>query len=285
MADVRHKSAQFRSRNPMGWEGRSNPLFDEQGASRLPGPVGSTVTPTARASMCASFTYQPDLGPSYEMYDAPSVCVMTKVCSMRPEAMRVLAWLRQYQEKIANAERRFEVDRRAIAGAIAWEAIENRHLKNRSFLRTSVGKGKVHVRHFSHGMPSIFSEGEFVAKQVEDRGYLPKPTSSADRMATLATNEGAITYIAAIMRAGADTAAKYGFDIYCDPPLLTQFYQSNDLDTWEAHLKSKPKGSPLVAAETMAVWVQANLDYLEDGVGLSELANCQQSSASSGVRQ
>src|ERR1700761_5235332 len=145
MSDPRHKPAQFRSRNPVGWEGTSSVLFDEQGGTRVLGPLGSTIAPGLRAFACSSFTYLPDLGSSYEMEDAPRVCVATRICSMRPEAMRVLAWMRDHRDDIAGAERRFEVDRRAIAGAIAWEAIENPR-PTQGFLRSSVGKGKGHVR-------------------------------------------------------------------------------------------------------------------------------------------
>ena len=59
-----------------------------------------------------------------------------------------------------------------------------------------VGPGKVH------------SDASIV-RQIEDLGYLPKITEF-ERQAALQTPQGAVAYIAAIMRGLADVAAKFG---------------------------------------------------------------------------
>jgi len=55
------------------------------------------------------------------------------------------------------------IDRRAIAGVIAWEALKNL----RTFSPRSVGPGKVHLWEV---------KGNVVAEVVEDLGYLPLRT-------------------------------------------------------------------------------------------------------------
>jgi hypothetical protein len=108
---------------------------------------------------------------------------------------------------------------------------------------------------------------ETVAKQVEDRGYLPKQNYEG-RKRLLATPEGAIAYIAAIMAAIAEIAARMGFeDIRRNPVILTNAYQSQTLTTWEEHLRNKKKGTPLAGGNTMDVWVGCHLPFLEDAVG------------------
>jgi hypothetical protein len=109
-----------------------------------------------------------------------------------------------------------------------------------------------------------------VAEEIEDKGYLPSQTDT-DRIALLRSPVHSIRYIAAIMRAGADVAAEFGFIINDRPEILTEFYQGWTLDKWRAHFKSKPKGSVLIAADAMAVWVMSKLSFLEDGVGKPDI--------------
>ena len=67
-----------------------------------------------------------------------------------------------------------------------------------------------------------------------------------------ATPSGTIRYIAAIMAAIAETAGNHGFrDIRDDPEILTNVYQSMDLNDWEEHLKKKPKGSDFTGGNKM----------------------------------
>ena len=62
---------------------------------------------------------------SFELKDAPFACVNTSLRVISLAEMRVLAWLQEHRHEITTAERRFRADRRAIAGAIAWEALQN----------------------------------------------------------------------------------------------------------------------------------------------------------------
>ena len=191
---------------------------------------------------------------SFELQDAP--------ISSDPKK-RAARWLMAHRAEIESAELRFRVDRRAIAGAIAWEAIEN---VRAAWTPSSVGPGKVHIH--TH---RIAGENT-VAKQVEDRHYLP-PKSFDDRKKLLATAEGSITYIGAIMRAGADIAKAKGLDIADDPLVLTWFYNSKDLPGWEEHLNKRAAGTAFKTVDNpMSKWVQDNMAALEAAVGTPHLS-------------
>ena len=89
--------------------------------------------------------------------------------------------------------------------------------------------------------------------------------------------EGAIQYIAAIMRAGANIAQDYGYYIYCDPPLLANIYAAWDLHRWRDRMKEiaqensgKKQKYKLKIGSPMAFWVRDHLTYLEEGVGESK---------------
>ena len=198
---------------------------------------------------------------------------------LTPAQRQVLAWLRAYRPEIERAEREFRIDRRAIAGAIAWEMLKNVW---RQSLR-SVGPGKIHLWNYSvtgalRGLRHIGSFGllgaiscaidtDTLVKQTEDAGYLPAQTFDS-RAALLATPEGAIRYIGAIMAAAAAIAVREGFeDIRGNPVVLTNVYQGKTLATWEQHLRGKPAGAPLTGGNPMDIWVAAHLRFLEDGVG------------------
>lgn len=208
-----------------------------------------------------------DEGVSIELKDAPPYKPSLeradwKAMGLSKSQVRVLWWLRKYKSKIAQAERVFRIDRRAIAGAIAWEALENPVFIGFRF----VGPGKVHVRKDYLGE----ANDDTVAKQVEDAGYLKK-VSQEKREEYLRTPEGAIIYIAAIMKAGGDIAwLEHGSDIYKDPCVLTSFYQSKDLKTWQKHLKDKKaKGEQtFVCSDSMSRWVLGHRNFLELAVGM-----------------
>jgi hypothetical protein len=180
--------------------------------------------------------------------------------------LRVLAWLRDNKAAILDAERAFRVDRRAIAAVIAWEAIHN---IMRAGLR-GVGFGKMHTydRKWA-GVILFLPKGDAIPQQVEDRGLVPKPKSDDERRIRMTTLTGAMTYIAAGMRAATDIAAADGFDISHDLAALTSFYQGYDLRSWEQHIKSKKaRGeSTFVAADTMPVWTMSHVAYVESVLG------------------
>ena len=195
---------------------------------------------------------------SYELADAP--------CA-NDVYTRVQLWFQLNLHYIEEAETRFSIDRRAIAGAIAWEAIEN---VRGSWTFSSVGPGKVHTKRHFYSQ----SHSGTVADQVEDAGYLPKQ-SEENRDKLLAQTPGAIIYIAAIMKAGADIAYKEGnFDISKDPVVLSWFYNSKDLPGWTELIKNKTPVSPFVTDENkMSSWVKDNLAFLEKAVGKPKFAS------------
>jgi hypothetical protein len=175
---------------------------------------------------------------------------------MSQAQLQVLSWLQAHVSEIAAAEKRWKVDRRAIAAAIAWEALENVWPAS----RRAVGPGKVHYE-------------SSVVEQVEEAGYLPK-RSKAQRRALLETPSGAIEYIGAIMAGLADVAAQFGYNIRCNVPILTNEYQGRDLEQWRAHLARRQAGAPLEPGNTMGIWSRENMAYLEIGVGPPDRGIC-----------
>lgn len=211
--------------------------------------------------------------------------VPTTLVGLNPAELQVLSWLRAHAHLIVEAEQRFRVDRRAIAGAIAWEMLEN--VVHHPRFKISVGEGKVHTYYGNRSTlwgnaKSIVTQmrirlpygdpgNDTSAKEVEDFGYLP-PQTFDNRVAILSTTTGAITYIAAIMAAVADLAAQHGFDdVRSNPVILTNVYQGRTLLDWDAALKTKPRGTSFSGGNPMDVWVSAHIAFLEDGVGRPNL--------------
>jgi len=201
-------------------------------------------------------------GVSVELADAPY--------AETPE-LRVKAWLVKYLPEIIAAETKFSVDRRAIAGAIAWEGLVNVHT---SFMAGTVrfgGPGKVHIRE------DRLSKGHPPAEEVEGRGYLPKQSYEA-RNELLAKPASAITYIAAIMSAYADAASTGGYNIRCQPDILTTFFNGvkvapNVRGAYE-FFKTKKAPEPLKPNPDMGSWVASHLSYIENAVGKPGITQC-----------
>lgn len=206
---------------------------------------------------------------SYELADAPMMSPTTKRPVSEDEG-RVLLWLRDQQNLIVFAEQRYRVDRRAIAAAIAWEALEN--AKPAWLAPRSVGPGKPQYKE------GFFFEGRPLTKEVEEAGYLPRRTLE-ERKKLLSTAGGSIEYIAAIMAALADVAAEYGYALRRNPALLTHVYNSSSLRGWREHLAKKPKGEPLRPGTRMALWTEKHLDFLEEAVGRPELPEVSEAAA------
>lgn len=180
--------------------------------------------------------------------------------------LRVLAWLETNKKAILDAEKTYRIDRRAIAAAIAWEAMMN---VMRGSPR-SAGPGKMHT--YSNAWSAVLPflpKGAAIPQQIEDLGLVPRPADDEAREATLRRPQGSITYIAAGMRAAADIALQSGYDISHELVALTSFYQGHDLPSWRRHMeKKKQRGDKgFVAADPMAVWTQANVSYLENVLG------------------
>src|SRR5262249_33430133 len=80
---------------------------------------------------------------AWELDDHPAAAPQCSEANDPPDYSRVLSWLQMHRGEIAAAEATFRVDRRAIAAAIAWEALENR---NMPFSARAEGPGKVHAK-------------------------------------------------------------------------------------------------------------------------------------------
>ncbi len=240
----------------------ANPIKVDDGttclaASCAPGPRTSAPRPH-------SVRYLSQEEVSFELKDAPFMCVSTSLSVISLAEMRVLGWLREHRAEIVAAERRFRVDRRAIAGAIAWEALEN----VKPWSLRAVGPAKPHLWDFS------LHPSNTLVKQVEDAGVLPKQ-SDAERRRLLQTPGGAITYIAGAMKAAADLTEAAGLgSIRCRPEILTNFWQGSDLVKWRVHIAAKKLGKGFEPGNSMALWVASHLWYLEDAVGKPALPEC-----------
>ncbi len=226
------------------------------------------------------------------------VPVKTNLALDRAE-MQVLASLRAYRDDIIAAEQRFGADRRAIAGAIAWEMLENvqsgsvvssgfAKIHNWNLNRQKMKKGALQGAQTGAGAGRGAGAGgiiggaaigtiigaaiggiefETLAKEVEDAGYLPQ-RGFFERSSILAVPEQSILYLGAIMAAIADVALARGFeDLHFNPVILTNVYQQHTLQSWDAFLQTKPPGSDFKPGNAMAFWVAAKTDFLIDAVG------------------
>ncbi|MET0053109.1 MAG: DUF4157 domain-containing protein [Candidatus Thiodiazotropha sp.] len=219
-------------------------------------------------------------GVSYELGNPPDPGVEELALNAAPgeetfyqglnvDQRRVMGWLRQYQSEIVLQEMLTGVDRRAIAGAIAWEALENVKWWITPS-RAAGGPGKIHVQ------SSMFKDGRLAApEEVEVRGLVPAQTYE-QRVEILQTPSGAIQYIAAIMQAMAQDAQMWGFDIWRNPGVLTWGFHSKYVDTFEQRMKEKATAGETTfdtSPSPMAVWVHDNMDYLEASVGTPSARN------------
>ena len=201
---------------------------------------------------------------SFELTGAESLPdVATKFTKLPRTEAHVLAWLQKHQAEIASAAKKFNIDRRAIAGAIAWEAI----VQVKSSSVRAVGPGKAHSWEF-RGMAAV--------DEVEKLGYMPRSGSEERQRELLETPAGAAEYIGAIMAACADISARHGLDIRNDPGVLTTIYQGWRPSDWEEHMDDKaashPKGTPWprpTVANPMGIWVDQHLPYLAEAVGFT----------------
>jgi hypothetical protein len=245
---------------------KDGPFCTESRSARLPGPLAAVGTPLAE---CNEFI-------SAELRDA---CSMPDIVpGLTGARSKVATWLRANQELIISAETKWLIDRRAIAGVIAWEALYN--VKSGKPIRRWEGVGKVH--YWDVGMPGaknklatamawvLGSKVQTTAEQSELSGYLPEVTEE-ERGKILKTVDGSITYIAAIMRANADVVSELGGypddEIYWNPPVLATLYNTKTLEDVKQIYAKKKYPAPLAPGEAMGLWVSANLAFLEDAVG------------------
>ncbi len=115
------------------------------------------------------------------------------------------------------------VDRKAVAGIIMWEALENPS-------KIQVwGVGKFHFTEPT----KPFTES--LAEQLEKRGYLPSQ-SLLDRREILRSTNGFLDYAGAAMKAFTDIYKSAGIDISKDPAVLGTLYNAYNLDSAEQNL-------------------------------------------------
>ena len=196
---------------------------------------------------------------SYELWDAP--CAPTV-------KQRVDLWLHSRRPLFAAAEQRFHVDRRAIAGVIAYEALEDFHPGTFFGLTRSDGPGKVHYK------DGYLSEGFPAAKQVETLGLLPS-RSMIQRRRTLSTDKGAIRYIAAILSALVADASHAGYSAACSPAILATFYTGWSPVTAN-RLFAIRRFPAHLHLNTAGTWVNDHRLELERDVGVPAKKDCSQ---------
>ena len=179
---------------------------------------------------------------------------------------RVLAWLRDNKTAILDAERAFPRRSTRDCGGDRLGGDPQHHARRLAWRRF---RQDAHLRQKVRRRDPVLPKGDAIPQQVEDRGLVPKPKSDDERRIRMTTLTGAMTYIAAGMRAAIDIAAADGFDISHDLAALTSFYQGYDLRSWEQHIKSKKAQgeSTFVAADTMPVWTMSHVAYLESVLG------------------
>jgi hypothetical protein len=112
---------------------------------------------------------------------------------------------------------------------------------------------------------SANSSGIYAAEETERAGYLPGRTAE-ERMETLSTPSGSITYIGATMRASADVLAKSGYNIN-NQPMLTNLYHGRTLEKLINHFANKRYPPQMSKGDDeMGNWVKNNLLLLHDAV-------------------
>lgn len=253
-----------------------------------PGPRGKGVEESVKDQTSAlmrtpsprdGLKYVKGNGVSFELKEAPFMCVPTTLSQISLDEMRVLAWLREHKTEIIGVEAEFHVDRRAVVAAIAWEAIENVH----SFSLRAVGAGKEHVfrwtlrSDFMGGILATTDEDTW-AKGVEDAGLLP-PQAFKDRIKILQEPKQAIRYVAASMQLIATIYEKQGSPGICTPPIrinpaiLTNVYQGSDVRKWTERVKTITPTEILKPGNSMALWytIPRNQQLIQDGVGSTDL--------------
>jgi len=194
---------------------------------------------------------------SRELLDAPLAETPTE---------RVRLWLEKYKNEIIAAEKKFSIDRRVIAGAIAWEALENPIVGSTSIW----GPGKVHSINTRNPLKSSN------AQLVEEWGILPK-RNVLQRHEILKDPRWAIKYIAAITNELAKITESFpGRNVRNKPEILATLYNAWDFDDWRERLSKKPPSKKMKFNEGyMGEWMSypENLRYLESAVGTSTTKN------------
>jgi hypothetical protein len=189
---------------------------------------------------------------SIELNDAPRATTSTQ---------RVALWLKHHRAEIVDAGKNARIDCYAIAGTIAFEALDDPMWTTLDGFARWSGPGKVHFKeHYA-------AEGNPVAKQVEDLGYLPR-LNVEERRRRLSTVRGATAYIGAIMRAFADAGNLGGADISKRAGVLATLYSGWNIDDAQAYFRTHHHTtSHELGATAMGAWVDRNSAFLRSAVG------------------
>ncbi len=181
-------------------------------------------------------------------------------------ADRLAKWFYINRNVLRRNERKYHVDRRAIAGLIAYESLGNVRSSFYGGLVRFVGPGKIHYK------DDRIDEGLPLAKEIEDLGYLPRQTES-QRKSLVSTAAGAITYAAAIMRGFSDRAADAGYNVRCDPGMLVTFASGWHISEMHALFVRKRAPTPLLP-NWPGRWVRGQMAYIQKAVGLPAPGVC-----------
>ena len=192
--------------------------------------------------------------------------------------LRVWQWLRQNADFITRTAKDYDLDPLAIAGPIAWEALQN----VRSFSVQGSGLGKIHVFRKDFWNPS---DAERVEGTNRYGHYLSRRTYTNLRSNLNNDPRLAITYIAAIMNAYAYEAehAPNGQHIRNQPAILASYYvgegrisPTNPSDKRVIYLYNSQAAfkerftnpRPLMPGSTMGQWVEHNSDFLRSALAI-----------------
>jgi hypothetical protein len=194
---------------------------------------------------------------SVELWDAPQASTSRG---------RVALWLFKNLHAIIATEQKYSVDRRGIAGAIAWEALYNPWPGTAGDLITSTGAAKFSGPGKVHYKADRFVEGISAAIEVEKLGRLPVLTMDQRRQ-VLSTLSGALMYSGVILREVCDIAGRSGYYLDCDPPMLATFFNSWDIADVERLFASRKAPAPIEPNPGMGTWVKQNIKFIEAIVG------------------
>ena len=243
------------------------------GGKRTAGPTGRFVGDweVEISIQAARGRYSPVPRLHHRFLSFEANCLISPAFDYRSADENLGYLLRKYRVRIEESERKFHVDRRAIAGAVAWEALEN---PKPAFLSRGFGLGEPHV-----------SVGRFEWTTAVEREGILRPQVAQERAALLQAPETAIEYIAAIMDLIAHVYEKkfpprgLGESLRSKPEILANVYQGRNEKSWREQVGGMAASHKPRPATTMAVWVLTNLRFLENCVGcpaIDMLIRCDQ---------
>ncbi|SIT49799.1 hypothetical protein BN2475_1840001 [Paraburkholderia ribeironis] len=182
-------------------------------------------------------------------------------------------WIADHARTIKRVAAQRNVDARAIAGAIAWEGLQNPYPVELNWLGKDQIVGKIHIPENEMDRRRYGQNGQadfFWAVAVEGN-YMPHCRADERRTLLEGNDEIAIQYIGAIMALIADEAKEHDIDIRRNPGALTWAYHGRHPDQWRAWLWDKLKDSShtltmRLPTDAMGWWVHQNLPYLESAL-------------------